>query len=276
MDMMSLHVEEAKQTDLAARLEGHLAAGRLTRDEARSLTGSLQFVLFACTPSRHYLKRLYGAINTTSSRSNMITLSPQLRSDLEMLLDILKLNPGKAYFKTDPRVVIFTDAALSMEPTPTGHGGFYVLSADEETVRFGHFEMPACVLGTPAGPLEENVDVSSTLLELVGACVALDTLIRHTGIADRTVAIACDNLCLVHALTAGRAVAPTCNRALAKLLQTAAAAQITLLAVHLRRTRRAIQIADSLSRAQQEDLRAAFPNRPMVELLPQVADFRLA
>ncbi len=117
--------------------------------------------------------------------------------------------------------------------------------------------------------------MSSTLFELVGACVALDTLVKHTGIADCTVAVACDNMALVQAMTAGRAVAPTCNRALARLLQTAAAAQITLTALHLRRTRHAIQIADSLSRASQDDLRAAFPGRPLVELTPHVADFHL-
>lgn len=276
LDTLRLHVEPKKQMDLLERLSGHLAAGQLSRNDARSLAGALQFTLVSCPPARVYLQRLYAAINSTQLRSNMITLSPPMRADLEFLSHVLEDNVGKAHIKVAPRVVIFTDAALDVGPPPTGHGGFYALSTDTDEVGFGHFDMPQCVTTDLKCDTEETVKISSTLYEYVGACVALDTLIVNTGLRDCAVTIVCDNRSLVETLSVGRAISPACNRALRALLATAAAAQISLFAVHLCRERQAIQIADSLSRSSQDMLRTALPSRRLVEWQPDPSRFRLS
>jgi hypothetical protein len=270
----SLHADPAKQRDLCERLNGYITKGKITRQEAQSLAGSLQFTLTAYPMSRAYLHRLYGAIHLDAKPKRIIRIGGKLRGDLLTLASIVASDRGRTPIKTSPDVFIFTDAAMKVGSPASGHAGFYMLRRDSPTVYFGHFEMPHCVTNSSnAG--DEALTISSTLFELVGASVALGTLTTLAGLRDCNVVVACDNKCLVESLTVGRAVAASTNRALCGLITTAAAANICLSAVHLLRDRPAIQIADDLSRSSQVKLRAAFPTRPLVELPVDTSHFTL-
>ncbi len=285
---MQLHADPAKQHELLTRINDHLATGSLTRDEARSLAGALQFTLLACGSSRVHLQRLYSAIHSRHG-GVAITLSAALRFDLEALVAALELNIGRVLIKNIPQCIIFTDAAMSRAsecevlrgaPAFSGHAGFFALTSQHEgPVYHADFDMPACVTGVAFAEhdaAEVATVVSSTLYELAGAAVALTTLIEQAGVRDQHVLVACDNLAVAETLSKGRALSATCNSALRCLLATAARAGVTVHGVHLRRERRCIQIADALSRSSQDLLREVCGRRPLVALRPDPSKFSLA
>lgn len=231
---MSIFIAADKKRDLLSLLSAALATGHLTRAKAQSLVGKLAFNLMATPPARTYLVKLYKAIHVSGSHDEtVIWLGKALVADLNALVGIVSANKGRAAFKAEPVLAIFSDAALTVGPPTTSHAGFYAVSAEAGCpIFFSHFALPdwafagstdqSSLLDEGDATLEDDVPAvtSSTLAEAWGVWVALDTLVhgRPAGLTGLSVLLVCDNICLIYALEKGRSKAKDVNDVIRNIL----------------------------------------------------------
>jgi hypothetical protein len=273
METMRLYIEPTKRDDLVARIRGVMADGSITREYAQTLVGKLSFSLAASPPSRCFLTRLYRQIHRDSDPRRNIKITAPLRADLDMLLDIITSGEGRVEIRALPEIVIFSDAALEAGPPASGHGGFFVLRRGFKTVWYGHADIPKAVCDVADADAAEKV--SSTLFECVAVGIALQTMVDELGWRGADVAIVCDNLAFVQSTAKGRAHSPATNRALCTLLITARRADLRIFPLHMPRELGPVVLADSLSRQNDADLKAAFPHHAHVQLPTHPERFKL-
>lgn len=268
----SLHITADKRESLLALLAEVLDTGRLTRKEAKSLVGKLQFNLIACPHGREYLTAVYRAIHLDDVNERVIWLSDTLRDDLTMITDLVRANSGRMSIRRAPQVVLFSDAALQQGEAPTGHAGFYAIGHDKR-VRFSHFEIPTWVFAgiEPGRDQGDGWVTSSTLAEAMGVLTALETLTKVEGFLDnKGVLVCCDNIALIFDLKKGRARSTAVNGVIKKILLLVSRHDIALHALHLGRETKHIQLADDLSRGVQEGMHTTFPAGALRFVRPRV------
>ncbi len=273
---LRLGVEPAKRMDLMERVRTVLEVGYISRQEALSLVGALQFSLLAAPPARCFLQRLYRAIHRDTVAERRIGVSQSLAIDLNMLLAVLAADQGCVPFRSRPGLVVISDAALDLGPPVRGGAGFFALRRESQDVWYGYFDMPEDICALPEVTADGDPQrPSSSLFEAVGVAVAIDALATHLALRDQDILVVCDNLGVVQALQRGRARSTAVNRALCTLLVTSRRLDLRLHALHLARTTALIQVADGLSRQDDGLLRTAFTSHRLRRLATSEGAFCL-
>lgn len=253
-EKMEARLPRQKTLRILDTIEAFTSRRTCTKRELLSLLGHMSFAGKVVRPGRSFISHLISLSTSVEKLHHHVTLTADVRADLNMWADFLRNWNGASFF-IDANITLAADLTIFTDATPSSYGGFFKSQWFQ-----GLF---------PPDFFHEQQ--SMALCELYP--IVLAAALWGSNWANKRILFYCDNLSTVNIISKGRSKVPSIMKLMRRLTFLSCVHNFVIHAKHIPGVEN--DIADSISRFQMDKFfrlapqsdRDPMPSIPLKDLM---------